>query len=140
MGEPIHLPDGRIAYGKAQEAVMRATAELTKFVAPLVIEYEKDHPLPARPVIEDADILTVGDDRYKEAVALAGLFPSIPPAVSFQAVQGIGPQIERALYDAGFSTWADVMSAGAEEIDRRISGIGLNRARALYERAQRGGQ
>jgi len=103
MGEPIKLPDGRIAYGRAQAAWMT----------------EHREELASEP----ANLVT----------------PTLPPAesVSFQSVRGIGPQIEAALYNEGILTWEDVLMAGVVELDRRISGLGMSRARTLFDMAQR---
>jgi predicted flap endonuclease-1-like 5' DNA nuclease len=67
--------------------------------------------------------------------------PPPPPAdsVSFQSVRGIGPSIELALYNAGILTWEDALMAGVVELDRRVSGLGMARARVLFAAAQMNG-
>lgn len=105
MGEPIHLPDGRIAYGRAQAAVMWAEREE---VASEPGEQFQPPPAPAE-------------------------------SVPFQQVKGIGPSIEMALYAAGILTWEDVLQTGVVELDRRISGLGMGRARTLFAAAQMNG-
>jgi len=103
VGEPIKLPDGRIAYGRAQAAAMWA-------------EREEVASEPTEQII---------------------LSPAPAESVSFQSVRGIGPSIEAELYNAEILTWEDVLTIGVVEINRRIPGIGMGRARALFAMAQR---
>lgn len=54
----------------------------------------------------------------------------------FSSVDGISDEIQQALYDAGYLTWDDVLMAGAVKVKDDVSGVGLARARKLFERAQ----
>lgn len=114
MGEPIHLDNGRVVYGRAQAAVMDKLA------------------LIVHPFFEIVQREEVASEPGEQSTPL----PAPADSVSFQVVSGIGPSIEMALYDAGILTWEDVLQAGVVKIDQRISGIGMSRARALFAMAQ----
>jgi len=100
-----------------------------------------EEPAAARPSIDDSDILTVGDDRYKEAVALASLLPPIPPPATtddLTAIRGIGPGIAEALRVQGIDSYAALAGADAEKLadildgssEQQVAGW-IARARAL---------
>lgn len=59
-----------------------------------------------------------------------------PERVNFTEVDGIGPEIRQALYDAGYNTWQDILDAGAVKVKEDVSGLGLSRARKLFAKAQ----
>lgn len=128
MGEPIKLPDGRIVYGRAQAAVMAAEAGQPKRVTATITHSVR----PEFPI----DL-----DDYREEIASEPVVqPVQAPAesVSFQAVRGIGPSTELALYNAGILTWEDVLQTGVIEIVALgIDGLGMVRARALFDMARR---
>lgn len=62
--------------------------------------------------------------------------PPTPERVDFTEVDGIGPEIRQALYDAGYNTWEDVLQAGAVKVKDDVSGLSLSRARKLFDKAQ----
>lgn len=63
--------------------------------------------------------------------------PVVPrPAESddFTQVSGISAEIQNALYDAGYITWDDILTAGVINL-REVSGVGMRRAQALFKMA-----
>ena len=115
MGQPIILPDGRIAYGQAQAAVMLAALPL-----PL--------PLPLRQA-QGAEGSSVGE-LAEPVEGVEGV-----EGDDFTVVSGINVEIQAALQSAGFRTWEDIFLAGSVRVQDEVSGVGKARARALFKRA-----
>lgn len=110
MGEPIHLPDGRIAYGRAQAAVMMAEAQSAQSA----------------------------QDGQGAAIVAPVVVQALPAdVVDFTKVKGISEETQEALYDAGYHTWEDILQAGVIQIRDNVEGVGMSRARALFAMAQR---
>ena len=133
MGQPIILPDGRIAYGQAQAAVMLAALPL-----PL--------PLPLRQAQGAAPVpeLVEGQGAAGSSVGSVGeLAEPVEPVEpvegvegdDFTVVSGINVEIQAALQSAGFRTWEDIFLAGSVRVQDEVSGVGKARARALFKRA-----
>ena len=122
MGQPIILPDGRIAYGQAQAAVMLAALPLR--------QAQGAAPVPELVEGQGAEGSSVGE--------LAEPVEPVEPVEGddFTVVSGINIEIQAALQSAGFRTWEDILMAGAVKIRDDISGVGLARARALLKQAQ----
>jgi hypothetical protein len=106
MGEPIKLPDGRIAYGQAQAASMRKDTQGAQdgqgeaIVEPVVVQ--------AKPA----------------------------ESVNFTKVRGVNDEVQTALYNAGYLNWEDILQAGVIQIRDNVEGVRMSRARALFAMAQ----
>ena len=128
MGQPIILPDGRIAYGQAQAAVMLAALPL---------------PLPLRQAQGAAPVPELVEGQGAAGSSVGELAEPVEPVEpvegvegdDFTVVSGINVEIQAALQSAGFRTWEDIFLAGSVRVQDEVSGVGKARARALFKRA-----
>ena len=121
MGEPIVLEDGRIAYGQAQAAVMRAEKRPT----------ERLPISPGIPAAYDAFAAAVPAQEAQTAEAT----PSTP--FDWTAIKGVSTEIAAALKYIGLDSPSALLSFVTMGGDlQAIPGIGKKRAPDIVEWAE----
>lgn len=118
----IFIPDGEVGQVPALLAIGywewgKAAEPQAEPVAPVFSVQEHREEIASEPP-------AAGDDA-----------PQVERVV-FSQVGGISDELQQALYDAGYNTWQDILDAGVVKIKDTVAGVGMQRARALFKKAE----